>query len=64
MAVVSEQIGRAPESQPYTFVELNNRLQQLSYADITNIWRQEISQKEDSKLLAKPILWESISHVT
>ena len=53
--MVKEQVGRALDSQPATFDQLRQKLQQLTYAEITNIWQQERRHKEEWESQAKPI---------
>ncbi|XP_064640073.1 engulfment and cell motility protein 1-like isoform X2 [Lineus longissimus] len=56
LSVVKEQITRALESLPQTFDQFKNKLNQLTYAEITNMWQQERVNKEEWESQAKPIV--------
>ncbi|XP_074646878.1 engulfment and cell motility protein 1-like isoform X2 [Tubulanus polymorphus] len=56
LAVVREQITRALETNPGTFDQFKKKLEQLRYAEITNIWQQERQTKEEWESQAKPIV--------
>ncbi len=56
LSVVKEQVSRALESQPATFDQFRNKLQHLTYAEITNIWQQERRHKEEFESQARPIV--------
>ncbi len=56
LSVVKEQISRALEIQPGTFDQFRNKLQHLTYAEITNIWQQERRHKEEFESQARPIV--------
>ncbi len=70
LSVVKEQVGRALEIQPATFEQFRNKLQHLTYAEITNIWQQERRHKEEFESQARPIVYDFtldfclISHVS
>ncbi len=57
LSVVKEQVGRALEIQPATFEQFRNKLQHLTYAEITNIWQQERRHKEEFESQARPIVY-------
>ncbi|OXU25322.1 hypothetical protein TSAR_016297 [Trichomalopsis sarcophagae] len=55
-SVVREQITRALESKPTGLDKFKNKLQQLTYSHITNLWQQERTSREEWESHARPIL--------
>ena len=56
MSVVKEQITRALDAQPATFDKFRNKLQDITYKKITEIWDNERKHKEDWESQAKPVV--------
>lgn len=54
--MVKEQTVRALDIQPATFDMFKNKLSQLTYAEITNIWQQDRRQREEWESQARPIM--------
>lgn len=55
-SVVKEQITRALKSKPRGLDQFKNKLQTLTYSDITNLWQQERISREEWESHARPIL--------
>ncbi|XP_075224621.1 engulfment and cell motility Ced-12 [Lycorma delicatula] len=55
-SVVKEQITRALASQPAGLDKFKQRLQVLTYAEITNLWQQERTSREKWESHARPIV--------
>lgn len=55
-SVVREQITRALKSIPRTFDKFKQALNQLTYAEITNLWQQERQNQEVWESHARPIV--------
>jgi engulfment/cell motility protein 1 len=55
-SVVREQIVRSLQSQPLNFEKLKQKLQTLTYNEITNLWQQERTTREEWESHAKPIV--------
>ncbi|KAJ8672502.1 hypothetical protein QAD02_003761 [Eretmocerus hayati] len=55
-SVVREQITRALQSKPTGLDKLKNKLQQLTYSHITNLWQQERTSREEWESHARPIV--------
>ncbi|XP_014223551.1 engulfment and cell motility protein 1 [Trichogramma pretiosum] len=55
-SVVSEQIKRALESKPTGLDKFKNKLQQLTYSQITTLWQQERTDREEWESQARPIV--------
>ncbi|XP_076297340.1 engulfment and cell motility Ced-12 isoform X2 [Lasioglossum baleicum] len=55
-SVVREQITRALQSKPTGLDKFKNKLQQLTYSTITNLWQQERTNREEGESHARPIV--------
>ncbi|XP_011502310.1 PREDICTED: engulfment and cell motility protein 1 [Ceratosolen solmsi marchali] len=55
-SVVREQITRALQSKPTGLDKFKNKLQQLTYSHITNLWQQERTSREEWESHARPIV--------
>ncbi|CAB3222596.1 unnamed protein product [Arctia plantaginis] len=55
-SVVREQISRALSISPKAFDKFKNRIDQLSYAEITQLWQQERNNREVWESHARPIV--------
>lgn len=55
-SVVREQILRALQSQPMGLDKFKQKIQQLTYAEITQIWQQERTNREEWESHARPIV--------
>ncbi|KAJ8874920.1 hypothetical protein PR048_022810 [Dryococelus australis] len=55
-SVVREQITRALATQPTGLDKFRAKLQQLTYSEITNLWQQERTQREEWETHARPIV--------
>ncbi|XP_058791018.1 engulfment and cell motility protein 1 isoform X2 [Phymastichus coffea] len=55
-SVVREQITRALDSRPTGLDKFKNKLQQLTYSHITNLWQQERTNREEWESHARPIV--------
>ncbi|XP_008553122.1 engulfment and cell motility protein 1 [Microplitis demolitor] len=55
-SVVREQITRALQCKPTGLDKFRNKLQQLTYSTITNLWQQERTNREEWESHAKPIV--------
>ncbi|KAL1122165.1 hypothetical protein AAG570_003570 [Ranatra chinensis] len=55
-SVVREQITRALALQPMTLDRFKTALQSLTYSEITNLWQQERTSREEWESHARPIL--------
>lgn len=55
-SVVREQITRALSSQPQGLDKFKQKLQLLTYAEITNLWQQERTSREEWESHARPIV--------
>lgn len=55
-SVVREQITRALASQPASLELFKARLQTLTYSEITNLWQQERTSREEWESHARPIV--------
>ncbi|KAK9309611.1 hypothetical protein QLX08_000828 [Tetragonisca angustula] len=55
-SVVREQITRALQCKPTGFDKFKNKLQQLTYSTITNLWQQERTSREEWESHARPIV--------
>ncbi|UYV78258.1 ELMO3 [Cordylochernes scorpioides] len=56
MSVVKEQITRASDPPPQTLEKFKARLATLTYNEITNLWQQERSSREEWESQARPIV--------
>jgi len=54
--VVQEQITRALAQQPIDMDAFKLKLQTLTYSEITNLWQQERSSREEWESHARPIV--------
>lgn len=54
-SVVREQITRALAQQPAELPKFKQRLQLLTYAEITNLWQQERTTREEWESHARPV---------
>ncbi|KAJ9597398.1 hypothetical protein L9F63_011743 [Diploptera punctata] len=55
-SVVREQITRALAAQPTSLEKFRARLQVLTYSEITNLWQQERTNREEWESHARPIV--------
>jgi len=55
-SVVREQITRALISQPTSLDKFRTKLQVLTYSEITNLWQQERTNREEWESHARPIV--------
>ncbi|EZA47095.1 engulfment and cell motility protein 1 [Ooceraea biroi] len=55
-SVVREQITRALHCKPTGLDKFKNKLQQLTYSTITNLWQQERTSREEWESHARPIV--------
>lgn len=55
-SVVREQITRALQCKPTGLDKFKNKLQQLTYSTITNLWQQERTSREEWESHARPIV--------
>ncbi|XP_067010137.1 engulfment and cell motility protein 1 [Anabrus simplex] len=55
-SVVREQITRALASQPISLDKFRAKLQVLTYSEITNLWQQERTSREEWESHARPIV--------
>lgn len=55
-SVVKEQIRRALDTLPYSFDKFKQKVQQLTYSEITQIWQQERTNREEWESHARPIV--------
>lgn len=55
-SVVREQITRALSSQPASLELFKNKLQTLTYSEITNLWQQERTSREEWESHARPVV--------
>lgn len=55
-SVVREQITRALVSQPTSLDKFRTKLQVLTYSEITNLWQQERTSREEWESHARPIV--------
>lgn len=55
-SVVREQITRALATQPPGFDKFKQKLQLLTYSEITNLWQQERTSREEWESHARPIV--------
>lgn len=55
-SVVREQIVRALEVSPSTLEQLRNKLQSLTYSEITQLWQLERNTREEWESHAKPVV--------
>lgn len=55
-SVVREQITRALASQPAAMDKFKNKLSMLTYSEITNLWQQERTNREEWESHARPIM--------
>ena len=55
MSVVKEQIKRSILKQPSTLDEFRKEINNLTYAGIAEIWRQERLNNEEQEMQAPPI---------
>ncbi|VVC33419.1 PH domain-like,Pleckstrin homology domain,Armadillo-like helical,ELMO domain,Armadillo-type [Cinara cedri] len=56
LSVVREQITRALGSQPANLEKLRQKLSTLTYSEITNLWQQERTSREQWESHARPIV--------
>lgn len=56
LSVVREQITRALGSQPANLEKLRQKLYTLTYSEITNLWQQERTSREQWESHARPIV--------
>lgn len=55
-SVVREQITRALQCKPTGLDKFKNKLQQLTYSTITNLWQQERTNREEWESHARPVV--------
>lgn len=55
-SVVKEQITRALASQPASLEKFKSKLSTLTYSEITNLWQQERTSREEWESHARPIV--------
>lgn len=55
-SVVREQITRALSSQPASLDKFRANISRLTYSEITNLWQQERTSREEWESHAKPIV--------
>lgn len=55
-SVVKEQITRALAGQPLSLEKFRSLLQVLTYSEITNLWQQERTSREEWESHARPIV--------
>ncbi|XP_017778052.1 PREDICTED: engulfment and cell motility protein 1 [Nicrophorus vespilloides] len=55
-SVVREQIIRALQTSPLSLEQLRQRLQSLTYSEITSLWQQERTSREEWESHARPIV--------
>lgn len=60
VSVVKEQIKRSISKQPPTLEEFRKAINNLTYAEIAEIWRQERLSNEEQEMQAPPIKYVSL----
>lgn len=55
-SVVKEQISRALHDKPSSLEQLRTKLQNLTYGEITALWQQERTSREEWESHARPIV--------
>ncbi|KAI4472071.1 engulfment and cell motility [Holotrichia oblita] len=55
-SVVKEQISRALQDKPSSLEQLRTKLQNLTYSEITALWQQERTSREEWESHARPIV--------